>query len=219
MTLRRAPTGSRFHTQAGSDAKYVGFRTTSGTHVVVQTAEGSANLQPRSDLIRHSPVGFDWGRSGSGQAQLALALLAHVSGDDAFALEHYQLFQHEIIARFPKHRFEITGSQALQMLAFVSMDALADFYPPRLPKAKHRKLAIIHVLIPANSHEIGIKAEGSGRSVRTAASRALMNLLGKPNLRQRRLTNLQMELSVFNLSAVENSTRQPSRLKTYLSPP
>lgn len=204
MTLRRGPAASRFHAQAESDARYIGFRTTSGAHVVVQTAEGSANLQPRCDLVRHSPVGFDWGRSGSGQAQLALALLAHVSGDDAFALEHYQLFQHEIIARFPRHRFEVMGSQALQMLAFVSMDALEDFHPPGLPKAKRRKLAIIHALMPSNSHDIGIKVLGIGRSGRTAAARALMNLLGKPNLRQRRLTNLQIELSVFNLSEVRN---------------
>lgn len=135
-----------------------------------------------------------------------MALLAHITGDDAFALEHYQLFQHEIIARLPTQRFEITGRQALQMFAFVSMDALADFYPPRLPKARRGKLAVIHALIPANSHEIGIKAEGSGRSVRIAASRALMNLLGTRNLRQRRLRNLQIELSVLNLSEVANST-------------
>ena len=205
MTLRPAPAVSRFH--AGSDARYVGFRTTSGAHVVVQTAEGSTNLQPRFDLIRHSPVGFDWGRSGSGQAQLALALLAHVSGDDAFALEHYQLFQHEIIARFPKHRFEITRSQALQMLAFVSMDALQDFHPPTLTKATRGKLAIIQTLIPANSHGIKIKVQGIGRSVRTAATRALLNLLGKSNLRRRHLTNLQIELSVFNLSEAQNSNQ------------
>lgn len=204
MTLRRGPTASRFHAQAESDARYIGFRTTSGAHVVVQTAEGSANLQPRCDLIRHSPVGFDWGRSGSGQAQLALALLAHVSGDDAFALQHYQVFQHEIVARLPKHHFEITSSQALQMLAFVSMDALEDFHPPALTKAKRSKLAIIQVLIPANSRDIEIKVQGIGRSVRTAATRALLNLLGKPNLRRRRLTNLQIELSVFNLSEVQD---------------
>lgn len=203
MTLRRTPAVSRFH--VGSDAKYIGFRTTSGAHVVVQTAEGSAKLQPRLDLIRHAPVGFDWGRSGSGQAQLALALLAHVSGDDAFALEHYQLFQHEIIARFPERRFEITGRQALQMLAFVSMDVLEDFHPPRLPKAKRGKLAIIQALIPASAHHIVIKAQGTGRSVRTAATRALLNLLGKPNLRRRHFTNLQIELSVFNLNEAQNS--------------
>lgn len=205
MTLKRAPAVSRFQTQAGSDATYVGFRTISGAHVVIQTAEGSTNLQPRFDLIRHSPVGFDWGRSGSGQAQLALTLLAHASGDDAFAFEHYQLFQHEIVARLPKHRFEITRSQALQMLAFVSMDALEDFHPAELTKSKRGKLAIIQALIPANSHDIEIKVQGIGRSARTAATRALMNLLGKPKLRQRQLTNLHIELSVFNLSEARDS--------------
>ena len=196
---------ARFNAQLRGDARYIGFRTTSGAHVVVRTAQGSANLQPRLDLIRHIPVGFEWGRSGSGQAQLALALLAHVSGDDAFALEHYQLFQREIIARFPEHRFEITGSQALQMLAFVSMDVLPDSHPSGLPKANRRKIAIIRAPIPARQHDIGIKAQGIGRSVRSAATRALLNLLGKPNLRRRQLTNLQIELSVFNLSDVPNS--------------
>src|SRR5262245_24625718 len=200
MTLRRRTNTARFNAQRRADARYIGFRTTSGTHVVVQTAEGTKNLRPRPDLIRHSPIGFDWGRSGSGQAQLALALLAHVSGDDAFALEHYQLFQHEIIARFPRHRFEITGRQALQLLAFVSMDALEDFHPSELPQRRHRKLAIIHALIPANSHDVGIKVQGTGRSARTAATRALMNLLGKPHLRRRQLENLRIELSIFNLS-------------------
>jgi len=216
MTLKRGPAASRFHAQAGSDARYVGFRTTSGAHVVVLTAEGSTNLQPRFDLIRHSPIGFDWGRSGSGQAQLALALLAHVSGDDAFALEHYQLFQHEIIARFPRHRFEITGSQALQLLAFVSMDALEDFHPPELPQRGRRKLAIIHALIPANSHDVGIKVQGTGRSARTAATRALMNLLGKPHLRRRQLENLRIELSIFNLSeAPEQQPRSTFLIKDH----
>ena len=89
MTLRQRTNTARFNAQAGADARYIGFRTASGTHVVVQTNEGSANLRPRLDLIRHVPVGFDWGRAGSGQAQLALALLAHVSGDDAFALSPF----------------------------------------------------------------------------------------------------------------------------------
>lgn len=33
-------------------------------------------LNPRHDLWRHSPTGFEWGFGGSGPAQLALALLA-----------------------------------------------------------------------------------------------------------------------------------------------
>ena len=205
MTSKQQINTARFNAQPRAEASYIGFRTTSGAHVVVQTPQGTANLQPRLDLVRHSPVGFDWGRSGPGQAQLALALLAHVSGDDAFALEHYQLFQYEIVARLPKHRFEITGRQALQMLAFVRMDVLADFHPPALTEAKRGKLAIIHALIPANSHDIEIKVQGTGRSARAAATRALLNLLGKPNLRRGNLTNLQIELSVFNLGEALNS--------------
>lgn len=34
-------------------------------------------LPPRLDLRNHSPTGFEWGYSGSGPAQLALAILAH----------------------------------------------------------------------------------------------------------------------------------------------
>jgi hypothetical protein len=34
-------------------------------------------LPPRNDLFNHSPDGFEWGYSGSGPAQLALAILAH----------------------------------------------------------------------------------------------------------------------------------------------
>jgi hypothetical protein len=91
------------------------------------------------------------------------------------------------------------------MLAFVSMDVLEDFHPPELIKSKHGKLAIIQALMPESSHDIEIKVQGTGRSVRTAATRALMNLLGKPNLRRRQLKNLQIELSVFNLNEVKNS--------------
>lgn len=39
-------------------------------------------LEPRHDLRNHSPDGFEWGYSGSGPAQLALALAADVLGDD-----------------------------------------------------------------------------------------------------------------------------------------
>jgi len=34
------------------------------------------DLNPRSDLMNHSPDGFNWGYGGSGPAQLALAILA-----------------------------------------------------------------------------------------------------------------------------------------------
>lgn len=57
-----------------------------GAYVV--TADGKP-LDPRLDLANHSPSGFCWGYSGSGPAQLALAVLADAF-DDATALRFYQ---------------------------------------------------------------------------------------------------------------------------------
>lgn len=72
-----------------------------GTFLV--TAFGAAGqivaLNPRTDLRSHSPTGFAWGYAGSGPAQLALALLAHVLGDDDRALRLYQQFKDGVIAQ------------------------------------------------------------------------------------------------------------------------
>lgn len=56
-------------------------------------------LNPRLDLVNHSPTGFSWGYLGSGPAQLALALLADILGDDQEALRLYQLFKAEWVTR------------------------------------------------------------------------------------------------------------------------
>ena len=57
-------------------------------------------LKPnRSQAIKnHSPDGFNWGYSGSGPAQLALALLLEVTDDEATALAHYHDFERQVIA-------------------------------------------------------------------------------------------------------------------------
>ena len=57
-------------------------------------------LDLRLDLHNHSPTGFEWGYGGSGPAQLALALLAHMVGND-IALRYYQLFKWQVVARLP----------------------------------------------------------------------------------------------------------------------
>lgn len=54
-------------------------------------------LPPRNDLYNHSPDGFEWGYSGSGPAQLALALCADVVGDER-ALRVYQRVKDALIA-------------------------------------------------------------------------------------------------------------------------
>ena len=60
------------------------------------------SLEPRLDLRDHSPTGFGWGYGGSGPAQLALAILADVTGDPELALSLYQDFKWECIAKLPQ---------------------------------------------------------------------------------------------------------------------
>lgn len=50
----------------------------------------------------HSPDGFSWGYGGSGPAQLALAILLHVSEDVDMAQRHYQDFKSEHVAAWPQ---------------------------------------------------------------------------------------------------------------------
>lgn len=49
------------------------------------------------EVHNHSPDGFAWGYSGSGPAQLALAILLHFASRP-FALRYYQDFKSEVIA-------------------------------------------------------------------------------------------------------------------------
>jgi hypothetical protein len=58
-------------------------------------------LNPRHDLRNHSPDGFQWGYGGSGPAQLALALVADATGDDALAQRVYQTFKFNVVATLP----------------------------------------------------------------------------------------------------------------------
>lgn len=64
-------------------------------------------LDPRYDLVNHSPTGFAWHYEGSGPAQLALAILADVAGE-AIALAHYQDFKRDVIAALPEGAFGLT---------------------------------------------------------------------------------------------------------------
>jgi Family of unknown function (DUF6166) len=71
-------------------------------------------LSPRFDLIRHSPDGFQWSYEGSGPAQLALALLADATRDDALAQRHYQDFKREIIAPLQGDHWRITPAEIIR---------------------------------------------------------------------------------------------------------
>ena len=69
--------------------------------VVMDTDVDGHKLDPRFDLVNHSPTGFEWGYGGSGPAQLSLAILADYLGDDQMALDLYQDFKWDIVAQLP----------------------------------------------------------------------------------------------------------------------
>jgi len=75
---------------------YQGDRTIDG---IVVTVDG-APLNQRLDLGVGSDDGFEWGFEGPASAQLAAALLADHTGDDAKALRLYDAFTREIVANF-----------------------------------------------------------------------------------------------------------------------
>lgn len=68
----------------------------------VVTVDGRC-LNPRHDLYCYSPDGLNWGYKGTGPAQLAVAILAE-EFDDAFAVENYQRFKRQVIARLDQHK-------------------------------------------------------------------------------------------------------------------
>lgn len=82
---------------------FTGHRDADGNAQVVVLEGGTRRpLNSRRDLSNHSPTGFEWGYGGSGPAQLALAILADVLGDDALALRLHQRFKWEVIAPLPR---------------------------------------------------------------------------------------------------------------------
>lgn len=56
---------------------------------------------------RHSPDGFAWGYSGSGPAQLALAIILVYITEESLVFGLYQRFKFEIIAGLPQTDFEV----------------------------------------------------------------------------------------------------------------
>lgn len=62
---------------------------------------------PSQKVWNHSPTGFAWSYSGSGPAQLALALLLHAGVKDRLAVELHQQLKEEFVASLPDGDFEV----------------------------------------------------------------------------------------------------------------
>jgi hypothetical protein len=85
---------------------YEGGRSLAGAEV---TVDGKP-LDPRYDLKRLSPTGFEWTYEGPAPAQLALALLADHLGDDQKALLLHETFMKEVVA-FLDNSWTLTSSE------------------------------------------------------------------------------------------------------------
>ncbi|HEX3885150.1 MAG TPA: DUF6166 domain-containing protein [Stellaceae bacterium] len=85
--------------------RYEGGRSLAGAEV---TVDGHP-LDPRYDLRRLSPTGFEWTYEGTGPAQLALALLADHLGDDTRALALHDAFMRNVVANLD-NSWELTSA-------------------------------------------------------------------------------------------------------------
>ena len=76
--------------------KIHGSRSLGRTQVFVDGKE----LKPHASqkVLNHSPDGFEWGYSGSGPAQLSLAILLHAGASKERAVEMHQNLKAQVIA-------------------------------------------------------------------------------------------------------------------------
>lgn len=102
--------------------RYIGKRTPEGCVVEVIDGDRKYLLNPRFDLRNHSPSGFEFGYSGSGPAQLSLALLADALGDDGRTQDLYQKFKFKVIARLDGDHWEMSQGDILQNVAALEAD-------------------------------------------------------------------------------------------------
>ena len=82
---------------------YTGNRRDGYVTITVGSGEGTNYyLPPRLDLFDYGATWFEWGYGGAGPSQTALAVLAHATGDDAYALRWHPDYMAEIVAELPK---------------------------------------------------------------------------------------------------------------------
>jgi hypothetical protein len=88
---------------------YYGFD--DGNSAAVFVSKNRQKMVPlplRLDIVNHSRTGFSWGYSGSGAAQLAVAILADWTGCDHAARALHQWFKAVAIAHLPEKHWSLS---------------------------------------------------------------------------------------------------------------
>lgn len=86
--------------------------------ILITDSFGTIELKPNysQQIINHSPDGFNWGYGGSGPAQLALAILLHLTSNIKWAAQHHQEFKFQFIATLPQSDFVINGQAMVEWI-------------------------------------------------------------------------------------------------------
>ena len=74
-----------------------------------------APLKEYQNVVDHS-VGFEWGYDGSGPAQLALAFVMEVYGDEALAKIVHQEVKRRIVSKLPERWWMVHESQVREIV-------------------------------------------------------------------------------------------------------
>lgn len=108
------------------DKRYVGWRADGNTYVTVLRGDGTSYpLDPRLDLVQHSPTGLEWGYGGSGPAQLAFAIAMDYCGDPRIARGIYQDLKWAVVAGLPRERWEL-GADVIEPFVSAAKSDLAE---------------------------------------------------------------------------------------------
>jgi len=82
----------------------------------------NGEVRPLPHLVHHSPTGFEWGYSGSGPADLAIAILADAAPElltqmkPPVSADFYQQFKQDVISRLPRQGWVMGRTSVLAWL-------------------------------------------------------------------------------------------------------
>lgn len=118
------------HSHSGSRVAFVGYSAwrreengdgnLSDEQVFVIRGGQIHALEPRTDLANHSPDGLSWGYSGSGCAQLALAMLMAIFNDWERVRPIYQSFEEVFVSKIPQHTNWAADGANILLIALAS---------------------------------------------------------------------------------------------------
>jgi hypothetical protein len=89
----------------------------------------TTRLDPRHDVMNHSPDGFSWGYQGSGPSQTALAILCDAIGPERAVPLHHEFKRVAIATLAQNQGWSMTLGEVLRVTALLEEPAPAEEKP------------------------------------------------------------------------------------------